>query len=126
MICPLQQCILVCSLSLGGSGDTDDLGSLTGRGSGGAGLSAGSTRGLGLNMGGRSMGGGGGGGGRASREYCGGDGEGSSTGMGTGMWCTGHGSPSHVERVDSTERNVPSAGWAPGIRSGWLKHCIDF
>lgn len=114
MIFPLQQCILVCFLSLGGSGDTDGLGSLTGRGSGGAGLSAGSTRGLGLNMGGRSTAGGGGGGGggrggRANSEYCGGGGEGSSAGMGTAMWCTGHGSPSHVESVDCTERNVPSA-----------------
>jgi len=96
---------------LGGSGDIDDLGSLTGSGSGGAGLSAGSTRGLGLNMGGRSIGrGGGGGGGIANIEYCGGDGEGIRTGMGMAMWCTGHGSPSHVERVDCTERDVPSAG----------------
>jgi len=114
MIFPLQQCILVCFTSLGGSGDIDDLGSLTGSGSGGAGLSAGSTRGLGLNMGGRSIGrgggGGGGGGGIANIEYCGGDGEGIRTGMGMAMWCTGHGSPSHVERVDCTERDVPSAG----------------
>lgn len=111
MIFPLQQCMFVCFLSLGGSGDTDDLGSLTGRGSGGAGLSAGSTRGLGLSIGGRRMGGGGGGGGgggRARSEYCGGGGEGTNTGMGTGIWCTGHGSPSHVERVDCIERNVPS------------------
>lgn len=113
MIFPLQQFILVCCVSLGGSGDIDDLGSLTGSGSGGAGFSAGSTRGLGLNMGGKSMGrggGGGGGGGIANSEYCGGDGEGISTGMGIAMWCTGHGSPSHVERVDCTERDVPSAG----------------
>lgn len=112
MTFPLQHCILVCFLSLIGSGDTDDLGSLTGRGSGGAGLSAGSTRGLGLNIGGSNMAGGagGGGGGRANSEYCGGGGDGSSAGMGTVMWCTGHGSPSHVESVDCTERNVPSAG----------------
>lgn len=113
MIFPLQHCILVCFLSLIGSGDIDDLGSLTGRGSGGAGLSAGSTRGLGLNIGGSNIAGGGSRGGRANREYCGGGGGGgggSSAGMGTAMWCTGHGSPSHVESVDCAERNVPSAG----------------
>jgi hypothetical protein len=117
MTFPLQHCILVCFLSLIGSGDTDDLGSLTGRGSGGAGLSAGSTRGLGRNIGGSNMAGGGGGGSGANSEYCGG-------GMGTVLWCTGHGSPSHVESVDCTERNVPSAGWVPGITSAWLKHYI--
>lgn len=58
-ICRTTRCPFFLTFFFGGMGERHVFGSLTGRGSGGAGLSAGKTRGLGLIIGGNNTGGGG-------------------------------------------------------------------